>query len=320
MSELAERSSEGLRAQGNEAFKEKDFGRAVELYTLAIGAAEAPSAALHSNRAAAYSGLGNFQEALEDAERAIAIDPSWPKGWYRKAAALEALNRPMAAHRAYTEALGIEGLPSPERKTLQRMASKAYAAAMSECRNVPVEDREHFAELYRQLTDQREKLSTLAHFWNLLDKARRHGVLVRFLQIMAGPNARHQPPPLDGVKAEDMRDLPMENYADVERVQVWMDFFAALSADAQRAVLEDVWNSLSAAERGLVVKDLRHFFLPGGGEGGGADADGEEPQVRVVEESRTSAIAGAGSAPAGNAPGGEAPAEDASGGMGDGTA
>jgi tetratricopeptide (TPR) repeat protein len=40
--------------------------------------------AAYSNRAACHTHLGAFAAALEDAERCIALEPAWSKGYSRK--------------------------------------------------------------------------------------------------------------------------------------------------------------------------------------------------------------------------------------------
>ena len=48
------------------------------------------------------------QQALHDAEHALALRPDWPKAWGRKAAALLQLGQPAAAAEAYQKALQLE--------------------------------------------------------------------------------------------------------------------------------------------------------------------------------------------------------------------
>jgi len=43
-----------------------------------------PSHAAYSNRAACHTQLGAFAAAIEDAERCIALEPGWFKGYSRK--------------------------------------------------------------------------------------------------------------------------------------------------------------------------------------------------------------------------------------------
>jgi hypothetical protein len=43
-----------------------------------------PGHAAYSNRAACHTHLGAFAAAIEDAERFIALEPAWTKGYSRK--------------------------------------------------------------------------------------------------------------------------------------------------------------------------------------------------------------------------------------------
>lgn len=64
---------------------------AAELYSVAIEIH--PTAMLYGNRAQAYLKRELYGAALEDADNAIAIDPSYVKGFYRRATANMALGR-----------------------------------------------------------------------------------------------------------------------------------------------------------------------------------------------------------------------------------
>jgi hypothetical protein len=48
---------------------------------MAIRLSASPSAVLHSNRSAAYSCMGYYGKALEDAEEAIELDPRCEEAW-----------------------------------------------------------------------------------------------------------------------------------------------------------------------------------------------------------------------------------------------
>lgn len=58
-----------------------NYDLAIALYTKAIELD--PNNHVHySNRSAAYANKGNYQNALEDAEKTISIKPDWPKVGY----------------------------------------------------------------------------------------------------------------------------------------------------------------------------------------------------------------------------------------------
>jgi stress-induced-phosphoprotein 1 len=66
-----------LKAQGNKAFSNNDFGAALELYSKALKIEE--NNVLYSNRSACRVAMAKFSEALQDAERCLQLDPNWPK-------------------------------------------------------------------------------------------------------------------------------------------------------------------------------------------------------------------------------------------------
>jgi stress-induced-phosphoprotein 1 len=81
--ELAEKEREA----GNELFKQGDWSGAVKRYTEAIKRNPNDPRA-YSNRAACYTKLMAFNEALKDCEECIKLDDTFIKGYIRKAAIL----------------------------------------------------------------------------------------------------------------------------------------------------------------------------------------------------------------------------------------
>ena len=77
-----EGASERLKAEGNELFQQRHYGKAVELYSAAIDHQE--TAVLFANRAAAHISLENYGSALADAEKAVALDPGYTKARRRR--------------------------------------------------------------------------------------------------------------------------------------------------------------------------------------------------------------------------------------------
>ncbi|OQD72659.1 hypothetical protein PENDEC_c020G01358 [Penicillium decumbens] len=96
-----------LKAEGNKAFSAKDYPTAIDKFTQAI-AIEPENQILYSNRSAVYSAQGEYQKALEDAEKSVSIKPDWSKGHLRKGAAYRGMQDWLAAHDAYEEALKLE--------------------------------------------------------------------------------------------------------------------------------------------------------------------------------------------------------------------
>ena len=75
------------KERGNTAFKNGDFLKASQQYSMAIRL-DVKNHVLHSNRSAAYASMQSWDRALEDGEKCIKLAPSWGKGYARKAAAL----------------------------------------------------------------------------------------------------------------------------------------------------------------------------------------------------------------------------------------
>jgi Tfp pilus assembly protein PilF len=102
---------ETLRQEGNEAFKQRDFESAKELYSRAI-ALDPSNHLLFGNRSAACYQLKHFTESLQDANRAIELSADWAKGYLRKATACESLGELQEAVNAYNKVLQVEKDPS----------------------------------------------------------------------------------------------------------------------------------------------------------------------------------------------------------------
>jgi len=106
--EIVDRSGEpdaaekaaSLKEQGNAELAKGHFLQAIQFYT--DGLEYAPnSAVLLSNRALAYIKVENYGLAKVDADHAIEADPTYAKGYYRRASANFALNHYKAARKDF---------------------------------------------------------------------------------------------------------------------------------------------------------------------------------------------------------------------------
>ncbi|KAF4549576.1 Homodimerization domain of SGTA-containing protein [Elsinoe fawcettii] len=104
----ATEESEKLKGQGNLAMQRKEYQSAVDLYTQALEIAPLNPIYL-SNRAAAYSNLGQHEFAKNDAELATATDPKYTKAWSRLGLALFALGDAKGSMEAYKKGIDAEG-------------------------------------------------------------------------------------------------------------------------------------------------------------------------------------------------------------------
>ena len=104
---------EELQQAGNVAFRAGEHARAFLLFSEAIDTASPPNANLHANRSAVLCALMRFEEAIEDADKAVHIKPDWSRGHSRRGNALHAMckrgnDRWEEARQAYLTALEID--------------------------------------------------------------------------------------------------------------------------------------------------------------------------------------------------------------------
>jgi len=74
--------AQAIKNKGNNAFKAKDYAKAVELYSQAI-TKHGSDEMYWSNRCACFLAMNRPQDALLDAEVCRFLKPDWPKGCYR---------------------------------------------------------------------------------------------------------------------------------------------------------------------------------------------------------------------------------------------
>jgi tetratricopeptide (TPR) repeat protein len=82
--------SKALAIKGNELAKQGEFERAIDKYAEAINV-DPSDHRLYVNRSYCHEKLSHFYDALYDANRAIILDPTWPKSYFRKGRALVGL-------------------------------------------------------------------------------------------------------------------------------------------------------------------------------------------------------------------------------------
>ncbi len=86
------KSAEECKAEGNEYFKSGSYALAKQSYSRAI-VQDSVNAVYYSNRSLAETKLGDFEDALKDAEEAVRLCPGCEKYRFRVAAALYGIRR-----------------------------------------------------------------------------------------------------------------------------------------------------------------------------------------------------------------------------------
>ncbi|GAV71978.1 TPR_2 domain-containing protein/TPR_11 domain-containing protein [Cephalotus follicularis] len=74
--------AETLKSQGNGAMQSKLYSEAIELYSLAIALCE-NNAVYYCNRAAAYTQINSYADAIRDCYKSVEIDPNYSKAYSR---------------------------------------------------------------------------------------------------------------------------------------------------------------------------------------------------------------------------------------------
>ncbi|KAJ1492208.1 hypothetical protein T484DRAFT_1931603 [Baffinella frigidus] len=100
--------AEELKAKGNDAFKGKRYRDAVDFYTRAISAGGLLNHVLFSNRCACFVALEEYDSALIDANKCVALKPDWGKGYGRQGEVHLAKGDLDKAEAAYKKGLTVE--------------------------------------------------------------------------------------------------------------------------------------------------------------------------------------------------------------------
>lgn len=74
--------AEEKKESGNHLYKFKNYKGALIMYDEAIKLCP-ENAAYYGNRSACYMMLGMYKKALDDAQKAVALDPTFTKGYIR---------------------------------------------------------------------------------------------------------------------------------------------------------------------------------------------------------------------------------------------
>lgn len=125
--------AETYKNKGNEAFKSENYDEAISLYSKAIEVAEQDSRDLATylkNRAAAYLKIKDYAKVIKDCDEALKIVPEDPKTLFRRAQALESLERFEEAYRDAKVIFTVD----PNNKAVQPVLSRLHAIVQERAR------------------------------------------------------------------------------------------------------------------------------------------------------------------------------------------
>jgi len=106
--------------KGNDYFNKGNYNDAIKHYTNAIKH-DPKESTFYSNRCIAHLKQHNTKQALEDAEATIKYNPSWPKGYLRKASVLVALDKFEEAQVVLNQGINLKGDVSELQKKLEEV-------------------------------------------------------------------------------------------------------------------------------------------------------------------------------------------------------
>lgn len=122
----SEKIAEEKKLEGNKAITAKDYASAVTYYTEAIElSSDGPNSHIYfTNRAAAHCYLRNYQSAVADCERSIALAPDYVKAYSRLGLANFFMERYEKAVEAYQVAVDLEPDNKASRDSLRQAKQK----------------------------------------------------------------------------------------------------------------------------------------------------------------------------------------------------
>jgi len=246
---------EEMRRRGNEAFTAKNYEEANQLYSKALEL-EPSNHVLYSNRSAAKLNLGKNEEALQDALEALTIDPTYLKAYQRVISSHRALGNLEDALKASQAAVKLE----PKNAWAKGQLKQAQKEWANYLREKPVETVEDWIKLFKTLENPKERMLQLAEFWNSSRPEERLTIFHKFLAIIGGAHFT-QAIGSEEFTIEKMVELPMDNYADMERNENWLHFYRSQSPEDKLVTFEKTWEITTDTEKNIIVNDLKHFFL-----------------------------------------------------------
>jgi len=170
--------AEAKKVAGNQAFKGRNYEKAIELYTEAIALEpEGETAALClSNRSAAYQGLKKWAEAVADAKKCLKLKPAFAKGYFRLGIAQKKMGALEDALKTIEAGLKLQPEDASLKKARQGIVKKLkMRAVLSRPRVAPEQLQEAQAELAKLSKTRQDLRSKLMSQQHEMERSKRDG-------------------------------------------------------------------------------------------------------------------------------------------------
>lgn len=201
-------SSDDLKALGNAAFAAKQYRKAAKIYRDAIALKELP--VLYSNRAQCFIYLEDWDRALRDTNRGLALDAApniRVKLLYRKAVVFHHTGEPEQAKAALEEAITIDPSNGPVLSLLREIDNKRVKVDQE----IVVEHVEVLPDEFQRILDG-ERVAAV----NVDEEA--EALLGSRRKTRAKPETNSASSPSESIKsASSPSESPRESVAEVRR-------------------------------------------------------------------------------------------------------
>ncbi|KAK9076316.1 hypothetical protein SSX86_004650 [Deinandra increscens subsp. villosa] len=137
--------AEEIKRQANEAFKANKFSQAIDLYTKAIEL-NGENAVYWANRAFSHAKLEEYGSAIQDASKAVEIDPKYSKGYYRRGAAYLAMGKFKEALKDFQQVKRLCPNDPDASKKLKECEKAVMKLKFEEAISVPTSEQRSVAE------------------------------------------------------------------------------------------------------------------------------------------------------------------------------
>jgi len=118
-------SAESYKEKGNEYFKKGDYEKAIENYTYACEI-DPKNHLYYTNRSLCYASMKRWDKSLRDADKSIALNPNWVKGYYRRGVALRESGDYQKALEAFERCIDIDPKNPEYKKAYESTKADMY--------------------------------------------------------------------------------------------------------------------------------------------------------------------------------------------------